>query len=154
MSRALSLLAIATAAALATAAAPGSATAGGCARVSLTGQATLNPATGTVDGTLVGTIDGLPASVMSSTTILGREHQGTILVLRTSHVLTLGDGTRLATVDKARLAPSETPGLFHASARVEIVSGGGGYLVGTGTIDVRTGLTATWSRIRGLICDS
>jgi hypothetical protein len=152
MQRVLSLLVLATVAAVAAGAASAPAGAKACAQLSLSGRTALNPATGTVDGTFVGTVDGRPTSIFSSTTILGQEQQGTILVIHTSHLLVLEDGTRLRTLDKARLKPTATPGVYRASSRLEIVSGGSGYLVGGGMIDFRGGLTAVWHDVRGLLC--
>ena len=97
----ISLLALA-----AVAATPATAGTADCARVSLSGQTTLNVATGNIEGTLGGTIGGQPAAVSSSTTILGQEQRGAVAFLATSHAFTFGS-VQLRTADNARLVPPD-----------------------------------------------
>lgn len=145
----LSFAAVAAVAAATTA--PAGATTNGCAPVALSGTTTLNVATGTVEGTFTGTIGHQPAVVHSVTTILGGEQRGAVMFLATTHTLTLG-AAQLRTSDNARLVPTPTPGVFHAVSRLEVVSGGTGFVVGVGEIDFRSGITATWKQIHGRIC--
>jgi hypothetical protein len=58
----------------------------------------------------------------------------------------------MTTLDNARLVPSPTPGVSHAVSNVGVVSGGSGFMVGVGSIDFRSGITATWRHIHGQVC--
>jgi hypothetical protein len=151
MRRTLVLLVVVTAAAVA-ALAPPEAVASGCERLSLTGQSSLNPANGKVEGMFEGTLGGRPVAIHSSTTIVGQQQLGTALLLSTAHTFTLPDGSKVGTVDRALLLPTATPGVYHAFSRLEVVSGGSGWILGLGTIDLRQGVDANWRWVEGRIC--
>jgi hypothetical protein len=128
----------------------------GCERISLSGQTQLNFANGRIEGVLSGTADGEPISIFSSTAILGQEERGAVSFLTTSHTFTVLNGEHagalLTTLDNARLVATPTEGVSHAVSNVDIVSGGSGFLAGVGSIDFRTGITATWRNIKGQVC--
>ena len=138
-------------------AAPVSVASPNCDRISLSGQTQLNFATGRIEGMLTGTLGGDPISIFSSTQILGQEQRGAVSFITTSHAFTVvggeHDGEQLTTLDNARLVPTPTPGVFRAVSNLDVVSGGSGFLVAVGTLDFRGGITATWNRIHGQICE-
>ena len=141
------------------AAAPTSAAAGsrsGCETVHLTGQTQLNFANGRIEGMLTGTAGGDPISIFSSTAILEEKQRGSATFLKTTHAFTVvggeHDGAQMTTLDNAVLVPSRTEGVSNAVSHVNIVSGASGFLVAVGSIDFRTGITATWKLIVGRVC--
>jgi FlaG/FlaF family flagellin (archaellin) len=138
-------------------AAPSSVAGGsGCETVFLTGQTQLNLANGRIEGTLTGTSGREALSIFSSTAILEENQRGSATFLKTTHDFTVvggeHDGKKMTTLDNAVLVSSQTPGVVNAVSHVNIVEGASGFLVGVGSIDFRTGVTATWRLIVGRVC--
>jgi hypothetical protein len=113
----------------------------------------------TFQGTAVFTIAGETSNVSVTTNLLGppgATDDGT-LHARTSHVFVFADGSSIVTLDNAVLSPTETPGLYNLSSRLEIIGGTGVYenacgsfTGGGGSINLIAG-EAIW-RFTGRIC--
>jgi hypothetical protein len=127
-----------------------------CERVSLSGQTQLNFANGRIEGVLTGTAGRDPISIFSSTAVLEQQERGSATFIKTTHAFTVVDGehegAQLTTLDNGVLVQSRTPGVSHAVNHLRIVSGGSGFLVAVGSLDFRTGVTATWRHMVGRIC--
>jgi hypothetical protein len=147
------LVVIAVAAALG-ALASGSPALGSSDCVSARGSATtvLNPGNGRLEGWATFTIGGVTQQVFASTAILESDERGKVLFAVTSHEFTLESGHKVVTIDNARLVPTTEAGLYRLISRLEVVSGGSGFLVlGPGTLDLRRLPTATWETT-GRLC--
>ena len=122
-----------------------------CGFTTATGATVFDPTVGAFVGSADVTIGGRHETVPVQTVLLGQE-VGTDGVIRakTSHRFHFASGT-IVTLDRAILTPTETPGVYTLRTSARVVSGGFGFLVIRGEIDLRGLPKAQW-RATGFVC--